>query len=81
MAEIKTDTHCVIKWEDTNKYLTIEERKLLVSLIVKIEKGRIFENKNLNSYWIVNKDGPYSKDILNIILDGEDKKNINASKD
>lgn len=74
MAKIKKDTHLVLKCEDTNEYLTQAERRVLVSLIIKIEKGRISENKKLNSYYVCNLDEPYADKVFQTILSGEDEK-------
>ena len=62
--------YIVVKREDVAKYLTKDEISLLESLLNKINNGRITDNKELNSYYVCNKDEPYSKNVYKAIIDG-----------
>lgn len=78
MAELKGDTHFVIKKQDIIDYLTCAECKTLLSLMFKINFNRKNEGKSINSYAICNMDEPYYDEVLGVILKGEDAKTRNA---
>ena len=73
MAEYKTNTHTVIKNEDILKYLTAEEKRQLVHILVNISSGRRADGKNPeNTYYICNTDEPYADKVLDVIIRGEE---------
>lgn len=75
MAEYKANTHTVIKNEDIQKYLTAEEKRQLVHILVNISSGRRTDGKKPeNTYYICNTDEPYSEEVLKAILKGEEEK-------
>ena len=73
--ELKENTHIVIKVDDLVKYLTEKERFTVAVLLEnKINTGRINDGKKINEYYICNVDEPYSKEVLDVIRNGEMKK-------
>lgn len=72
MAEIKYDTHIVIKRADAEKYLAKHGQMQLEALLAAISIGREQDGKPAeNSYYVCNTDEPYADWILQAILDGE----------
>lgn len=62
----------VLKNADAEKYLTDEEFKTLRSLQKKILTGRMSDGKlQNNTYYVVNTDEPYAKQVRDLILKGE----------
>ena len=61
----------VLKNEDAERYLTNEELKTLRSLQKKILTGRMSDGKmQNNTYYVVNTDEPYAKQVRDLILKG-----------
>lgn len=61
----------VLKNADTERYLTDEELKTLRSLQKKILTGRMSDGKlPNNTYYVVNTDEPYAKQVGELILRG-----------
>ena len=61
----------VIKNEDAARYLTNEEFKMLRNLQKKILTGRMSDGKmQNNTYYVVNTDEPYAKQVRDLILKG-----------
>lgn len=72
---IKKNTHIVLKKDDIDNYLNQEEICWLDKIMTSIQMTRKEEGKPLNNqYYICNKDEPYADTVLQVILDGEDKK-------
>lgn len=62
----------VLKNADAEKYLTDEEFKALRKLQKKILTGRMSDGKmQNNTYYVVNTDEPYAKQVRDLILKGE----------
>ena len=62
----------VLKNADAEKYLTDEEFKTLRALQKKILTGRMSDGKlQNNTYYVVNTDEPYAKQVRDLILKGE----------
>ena len=62
----------VLKKADAEKYLTDEEFKTLRSLQKKILTGRMSDGKlQNNTYYVVNTDEPYAKQVRDLNLRGE----------
>lgn len=62
----------VLKNSDVEKYLTNEEFKILRSLQKKILTGRMSDGKlQNNTYYVVNTDEPYAKQVRNLIMKGK----------
>ena len=62
----------VLKNADAEKYLTVEEFKILRSLQKKILTGRMSDGKmQNNTYYVVNTDEPYAMQVRDLILKGE----------
>lgn len=61
----------VLKNADAEKYLTDEEFKALRKLQKKILTGRMSDGKmQNNTYYVVNTDEPYAKQVRELILRG-----------
>ena len=61
----------VIKKADAERYLTNEEFKMLRNLQKKILTGRMSGGKmQNNTYYVVNTDEPYAKQVRDLILKG-----------
>lgn len=61
----------VLKNEDAERYLTDEELKTLRNLQKKILTGRMSDGKmQNNTYYVVNTDEPYAKQVRDLILKG-----------
>lgn len=61
----------VIKKADAERYLTDEEFKVLRNLQKKILTGRMSDGKmQNNTYYVVNTDEPYAKQVRDLILGG-----------
>ena len=74
MANIKNNTHIIIKVDDL-EYLTKRQIKQLAKIVIDIQHHRQQDGKKaFNEYYICNKDEPYWLDVLQAILYGEDKK-------
>ena len=64
----------VIKKADAERYLTNEEFKMLRNLQKKILTGRMSGGKmQNNTYYVVNTDEPYAKQVRDLILKGQEK--------
>lgn len=75
MTMIKENTHIVIKRDDVNKYLTVNQIKYLDAVLNAIADGRKKDGKKTDaSYYICNTDEPYADKVLGVILDGERNK-------
>lgn len=62
----------VLKNADAERYLTDEELKTLRDLQKKILTGRMSDGKmQNNTYYVVNTDEPYAKQVRDLILKGE----------
>jgi len=72
--QIKQGTHIVIKVDDIKKYLNEFEKRVLMNSIKKIEECRLSEQKQLNDYYVVNRDEPYATSVFLEIVNGEMKK-------
>lgn len=73
--EEKKNTHLVIKREDIDKYLSPKEKEDFLYLDYLIAARKIMEEqKDPNSYYVVNKDEPYADKILEVIKQGETNK-------
>jgi len=57
----------VIKNEDIYKYLDTPQQGKLWNLLDKIIMGRCRENKNINTYLVINTDEPYAPEIVEIL--------------
>lgn len=73
MAEVQIK-FLVFNISDVIHYLNSGEITMLTALHGKIENSRIRNGENVNSYWVCNQDEPYADEIIQIILQGEDKK-------
>ena len=74
-AEIKTDTHIVIKLEDIPLYLSDEQANDLMLMLRTIDVGRKADNRKTdNRYYVCNTDEPYAETVIDAILRGEDDK-------
>lgn len=73
----KTNTHVVVKTEDIHKYLTVSEVMIMELLLRQVHRGRLGDKKPVNDYLVVNEDEPYAKDVLALILEGEEAKEVN----
>lgn len=75
MAKLE-EKFIVIKWDDVHKYLTEGDFLLLAKLTAKIAEGRRAGRKPrpINKYYVCNQDEPYAKEVINIILGGEERK-------
>jgi len=83
MAE-KQDKFIVISRKDIIAYCTWPEAVELSTLLKKIQKRRLEDNKPINKYIVCNQDEPYAKKIWQIILKGEEaneKKNKDKVKE
>ena len=61
----------VLKNADAERYLTDEEFKTLRDLQKKILTGRMSDGKlQNNTYYVVNTDEPYAKQVRDLILGG-----------
>jgi len=77
MAEIKEDTHLVMKFADIKDYLSEADQQSLFCMSVAIAKARLKDDKEgHHKYLVVNKDEPYADDVQRIILKGEDAKQV-----
>ena len=66
----------VLKKNDAERYLTAEEFKMLRILQKKILTGRMSDGKmQNNTYYVVNTDEPYAKQVRDLILKGAEWKN------
>lgn len=64
----------VVKVVDIEEHLTIDEQVVLQDLIGKINLGRSLQNKEINSYLVVNVDESYSFVVSELIMQGEAEK-------
>lgn len=71
MADIKENTHIVIKCEDIREYLSEKQKHDLDSILLTINISRKEAGKPINNYLIINKDEPYAEKIQEIILSNE----------
>lgn len=71
MANIKENTHIVIKRDDAIKYLSEKQKHDLDSILLTINIRREKEGKPINNYLVINKDEPYAKIIQDIIINSE----------
>lgn len=78
----KKNMYIVIKTEDALKYLSDTDLKMLDNMMDKICNGRKNDYKPaFNTYYVCNTDEPYAKDVHNLIINGDAKKNnYNISK-
>lgn len=77
MTEFEEGKFLVLKWSDIEK-LSITNRGMVYAIIEKIGKLRCREGRDPDpKYYVCNRDEPYSMDVLNMILIGEDKKERN----
>ena len=68
----KVDTHLVLKLDDVENALDLEEIELLNELFDKIARYRISQRKNaFSEYYIVNIDEPYADQVYDIIMENE----------
>lgn len=75
MADRIYNRFIVIKNSDIDKYLTGDEKESLSIALVAIANGRARDGKAPeNTYLVCNTDEPYADKVLDIILDGEDRK-------
>lgn len=74
MAEIKENTHIVLKLDDVKKFLvTKQDFDAFIKCLKLIDQGLVKENRS-HDYWVCNKDEPYADEVIRIILAGEDMK-------
>ena len=75
--EEKKNTHIVIKREDVMTLITADEALTFANILQKIEDKRYELGRKIRqSYYVVNKDEPYSDAIFGVIKKGElEKKN------
>jgi len=73
-AELKLNTHIVIKREDLDKYLNPAQVGALMDMLSRINEKREESGKKVNDYYVVNTDEPYAQKVLDLILEGEAKK-------
>lgn len=70
-------THAVFKWEDIRKYLSEEQQEQLRQIKATIGDGRVQDGKKRkNLYYVCNLDEPYANEVLEVILNGEEKNNV-----
>jgi len=69
--ELKENTHVVFKKSDEEKYLTKKQVEDMGHLLYKIDTGRVKDGKELNYYYVINKDEPYADKVLEVIKNGE----------
>jgi predicted RNA-binding protein len=70
--ELKENTHIVIKREDVLTLVTSEEAVQLANILQKIEEKRLEQGRKIKqSYYVINQDEPYARQILNVIMNGE----------
>lgn len=74
MADIKENTHIVIKRDDAIKYLSEKQKYDLDSILLTINIGREKEGKPVNNYLVINKDEPYAKIIQETIISNEENR-------
>jgi hypothetical protein len=76
MAKRIYDKFTVWKNDDIRKYLSEEQICQLLTITSTIQSGRTKDGKAAgHNYYVVNSDEPYSDEILQLILKGEDTKN------
>ena len=73
-AELKLNTHIVIKRDDLDKYLNPAQVGALMGMLSRINKKREESGKKVNDYYVINTDEPYAKKVLDLILEEEAKK-------
>jgi hypothetical protein len=69
--EVKEGTHIVFKKDDVLNYVGSNEMLRLMRVRDQINTGRAKDGKEANDYYVVNKDEPYSEEVLDIIKKGE----------
>jgi len=75
MAEVKRNTHIVIKRDDVTEFLSEEERSTLDKLVYEIKVRRLHKLKPPhNEYIVCNWNEPYAQKVLDVILEGEELK-------
>jgi len=67
-------THLVIKLQDVEEYLTLNEQQELGSFIAKIVEERQIDRRKLNEYLVINTDEPYAGKVYAAVLEGEAQK-------
>lgn len=68
----KKNSHIVIKREDVLTLITAEEALALANILQKIEDQRYELGKKIRqSYYVVNLDEPYAKEVFEVIRRGE----------
>jgi len=67
-------THLVLKLQDVEEYLTLNEQQELGSFIAKIVEERQIDRKKLNEYLVINTDEPYAGKVYAVVLEGEAQK-------
>ena len=73
MAEVE-EKFIVFNIKDMHKYLVAEDFETIGRIQGTINCGRIKEGKPINSYWTINLDEPYAREIVMKTLQGEDAK-------
>lgn len=61
----------VIKNEDIEEYLTVEQKAALQGIKLSIALKRLNDSKKKNKYLVVNVDEPYAKYVKDMILNKE----------
>jgi hypothetical protein len=62
------DKYMVIKYEDAQVHLSVEEKSLLAKMFTKVAEGRKYQGKKLtNTYVVVNTDEPYIADVVDVL--------------
>lgn len=73
--KLKTNTHIVLKREDVMTLITADKALLLANIMQKIEDARFKLGKKIRqAYYVVNHDEFYAQDVLEVIKDGEMRK-------
>ena len=56
------------------RYLDNPQHSSLKEIVEKLAEGRKLEGKKSNEYYVCNQDEPYAKEVLEVILKGEEAK-------
>lgn len=77
MAEFEDNKFIVVKMDDYMR-LSITNRGKLLGVLDMIQKTRLKDGRDPEpKYYVCNRDEPYSMDVLNTILKGEERKERN----
>ena len=63
----RENKYLVLKWDDINKYLDINERDWIDRVVYLLNSRRYHDGKNNNTYVVVNEDEPYAEKVWSLI--------------